>query len=93
MDIAVKPNALAFLLSTRTRSLRVLRSRLRGGESHPTPSLVGVRTSRSSLIAVNVAEFLDKLLVIADVEVVVALLPECGWHRRSIAATRPTSTT
>jgi hypothetical protein len=62
--------------SIRTRFQHAPRRPLRDEESCSTASLRGARTIPASPVAMNVVELLYKLRMIANVEIVVALLPE-----------------
>ncbi len=91
LDKVFPPRVRVFGPSILTRSPPVADSRLRSGENCSTPSPPDVRTTQPSpastpasqkrarwgpRIAMNIAQLLRKLRIIANVEIVIPLLPE-----------------
>ena len=66
----------AFWQSTRIQFPRGRRSRSRSGENCPTPVFGTLAQSRPHRVAMDVARRFHELLVIPNVAIVVALLPE-----------------
>ncbi len=92
-DTIVPPFARALLLSIHIQSPLCPRSLSHAAESCSTPSLQAGRTSsRVNRIAMNIAQLLHKLTLVAHIEIVITFLPEMLRPRRSIAGTRPAST-